>query len=83
MWTCVEEREDSPHGRMMRKVLFTDLYENEEYASQNIAIPKEIELKVWPRLVVLQLDYLPVQVWQESLLHWEEQGAKRFRPLFF
>ena len=46
MWTCVEEREESPHGRMLRKVLFTDLYENDEYANQHIAIPKEIELKV-------------------------------------
>jgi hypothetical protein len=46
MWTCVEERETYPHGRMLRKVLFSDLFENEAYAYQKIAIPKEIELKV-------------------------------------
>ena len=29
MWTCVERRESEPFGKMLRNVIFTDLYENE------------------------------------------------------
>ena len=45
MWTCVESR-DGQFGQMIRKIVFGDIYENEDYARQRIPIPKNIELKV-------------------------------------
>ena len=29
MWTCVERRESEPFGKMLRNVIFSDLFENE------------------------------------------------------
>lgn len=48
MVCLVEARQNEPYGQMQRKILLdsTKLYENDSYASQNIAIPQEIELKV-------------------------------------
>ncbi|CAG5100466.1 Oidioi.mRNA.OKI2018_I69.XSR.g17011.t1.cds [Oikopleura dioica] len=45
MWTCVESR-DGQFGQMIRKIVFGDIYENEDYARQRIPIPKNIELKM-------------------------------------
>lgn len=45
-WHCVEERTADPIGRIVRKMIFTDIYENEHYAKGKIAIPKEIQLEV-------------------------------------
>ena len=45
MWTCVESR-DGEFGQVIRKIVFGDIYENEDYARQQIPIPKNIELKV-------------------------------------
>lgn len=45
MWTCVESR-DGEFGQVIRKIVFGDIYENEDYARQQIPIPKNIELKM-------------------------------------
>ena len=50
MWNCIEERETDPIGRIQRKVIFTEIYENEHYAKGKISIPKEIDLQVYPRI---------------------------------
>ena len=46
VWHCVEERTNDRIGRIIRKLIFTDIYENEHYAKGKIAIPKEIQLEV-------------------------------------
>ena len=46
MWNCVEEREEDCIGRIQRKLIFTEIYENEHYAKGKISIPKEIDLQV-------------------------------------
>ena len=47
MWNCIEERENDPVGRIQRKVIFGEIYENEHYAKGKIAIPKEMNLQVF------------------------------------
>ena len=59
MISLVEARQTEPYGQMQRKILLnsTKLYENDSYATQNISIPQEIELKVWLKNLVLDLYY--------------------------
>ena len=59
-WHCVEERTSDPIGRIVRKMIFTDIYENEHYAKGKIAIPKEIQLEVRPVLMLFKCikDYI-------------------------
>jgi hypothetical protein len=47
MWNCIEERETDPLGRIQRKLIFTEIYENEHYAKGKISIPKEIDIQVF------------------------------------
>ena len=46
VWHCIEERTADPIGQIVRKLIFTEIYENEHYARGKIAIPKEIQLEV-------------------------------------
>ena len=46
MWNCIEERENDPVGRIQRKVIFGEIYENEVYAKGKIPIPTEVDLQV-------------------------------------
>lgn len=64
MVCLVEARQNEPYGQMQRKILLdsTKLYENDSYASQNIAIPQEIELKVnFPGVLLIKVLYFSHQ----------------------
>ena len=51
VWHCIEERTDDPIGPIHRKLIFTEIYENEHYAKGKIAIPQEMQLEVISHLI--------------------------------
>ena len=65
MWNCIEERETDPLGRIQRKLIFTEIYENEHYAKGKISIPKEIDIQVFFQLKkIFNQKFQALKMWQ-------------------
>jgi len=78
MWNCVEDRVQSGHmfGRILRKLVFTDLYANkEELRRQNPIARGELKVRIFYRKNLLENKF-----WQ--LLNFSTNFLTRENDLF-